>query len=114
MRENTGINKIFLLGQITTEPQLYTHNKIDGYHFKMVTKEVHEKRGEQLEHLEYHEIRLPITLLLANTQLRKDQFVHIEGKIHTEGWTDEHGVRRYKTEIIALQFNLLDREADKV
>lgn len=106
MRDNNGINKIFLLGQIATEPRLH-NGKINEYHFTLVTKELHDKQGAQVEHLEYHQIRLPVIAVPQNLSLRKELTVHIEGKIHTRGWTDEHGVKRYDTEIIAIQFNSL-------
>lgn len=111
MRDNTGINKIFLLGQIATEPHLH-RGKTDEYRFTLITKEVHDKKGEEVEHLEYHNVRLPMTLLLHHIQPQQGQSVHIEGKIHTEAWTDEQGVKRYSTEIIALQFNVLDVGTD--
>ncbi|RFZ94647.1 single-stranded DNA-binding protein [Mucilaginibacter conchicola] len=109
MRDNTGVNKIFLLGRIETEPQLHTiENAVSEYVFTLVTREVHDKRGGQIAHLEYHNVRVPANLLPHNTQLCRDSTVHLEGKIHTKGWIDEQGVKRYSTEIIAIQFNVLD------
>lgn len=107
MRGNTGINKIFLLGQIATEP-IRNSGKVDEYHFTLITREVHDKQGDQVEHLEYHNVKLPVLLLPSDVRLCSGQAVHIEGKIHTESWTDEQGIKRYSTAIIALQFNLLD------
>ncbi|MBL4676785.1 MAG: single-stranded DNA-binding protein [Mucilaginibacter sp.] len=106
MRYNSGINKIFLVGQITTEPSLHK-GKINEYQFTLVTREIHDKQGEKVEHLEYHQIQLPVTTIPQGVDLQKELFVYLEGKIHTRAWTDEQGIKRYDTKIMGIQINSL-------
>ena len=106
MLYHSGINKIILVGQIATEPFLQ-NEKIKAYHFTLLTKEIHDKQGVQVEHLVYHRIILPFYTVPQGLNLQKGLLVYLEGKIHTFAWTDEQNIKRYDTEILGTQINCL-------
>ncbi|MBL4675382.1 MAG: single-stranded DNA-binding protein [Mucilaginibacter sp.] len=106
MRNHSGVNKIILVGQIATEPSLHIE-KIKEYHFSLLTMEIHDNQGVQVEHLEYHRIILPVYNVPQGVNLQKGLLVYLEGKIHTFAWTDEQNIKRYDTKILGTQINCL-------
>lgn len=51
-----------------------------------------------VDHFETHHVKILSTLLTL--ELAKGKMIYVEGKIHTESYTDTQNIRRYKTEII--------------
>ena len=59
MLSNTGINKIILLGQVTEHPKLNaTANNQRFLYFTLVTNEIIKKGQDNIEHKEYHNIKI--------------------------------------------------------
>lgn len=110
MQNNAGVNKVFLLGQIKTEPRRHKSlNHADTLCFTLVTKESFRKSDQLTDHEEHHSLVIqgdhPDVKELA---LRSgDGLLHVTGKIQTKSWVDERNVRRYKTEILVLQMQAL-------
>ncbi|WP_127702824.1 single-stranded DNA-binding protein [Mucilaginibacter limnophilus] len=106
MFSNSGINRVFLAGTIVKDPRFH---KNTCYHdmvcFQLVTHEQYPGNGKMVDHFETHYIKVPSSIL--SFELFKDQTVHVEGKIHTESFTDLQNIRRYKTEIIASRVVML-------
>ena len=109
MTPGSGINKVFLLGNIATDPWCTHHGKtFKEYTFLLVTTELIEKKDGPCKQQEYHHIKLPERMVPLNGALGRGSLVHIEGKIQTINWVDEEKVKRFKTEIIVSRINLLD------
>ncbi len=65
------------------------------------------------EHTEWH--RVVAWRKLAETvgeYLKKGSQVYVEGKLRTRSWEDQNGVKRYQTEIIALNLQMLGRRGE--
>ena len=106
MNSNDGVNKVFLLGDIVNEPEWC---KIDGEKmlcFKLVTPESIKKNGKPHEHLEYHNIKLPVDILENGFHLRKGDHVYLQGKIQTKKLF-ENNVKLYRSEILATSIEQL-------
>ncbi|WP_158828183.1 single-stranded DNA-binding protein [Mucilaginibacter lacusdianchii] len=116
MFNNAGINKVFLVGHVGKAPRL--HAQPDGqsfYCFPLVTTEFIKKEGQNTEHIEWHQIKIPVASSFDNVaQLEKGQLIYLEGKIKTRSFVDEAGVKRYKAEIIAISFKMLNSQAMQV
>ncbi|MVN22372.1 single-stranded DNA-binding protein [Mucilaginibacter arboris] len=109
MFTNSGINKVFLVGNIGKEPKL--HNFTDQPEvlcFPLVTKEIIKKNGEDFELVEWHNIKIPKDVAATNSrQLQKGYLLHVEGKIQTRSFYDEQQIKKYKLEIIVTKFQVL-------
>jgi single-strand DNA-binding protein len=46
---------------------------------------------------------------IAQQYVKKGRKIYVEGRMQTSDWQGEDGVKRYRTEIIAENFILLDR-----
>jgi single-strand DNA-binding protein len=110
MFTNSGINKVFLVGNISKDP--ISHNfqdQRDVLCFPLITKEVIKKNGEDFELTESHNIKVPKEVAASvNLQLQKGQMLYIEGKIQTRSFYDEQQVKKYKLEIIVVKLQVLN------
>jgi single-strand DNA-binding protein len=116
MFNNAGINKVFLVGHVCKTPRL--HKQADGlnyYSFPLATSEFIKKNNQSVEHTEWHQVKIP-TQQLNDTapDLEKGQLVYIEGKIKTHAFTDEQGIKRYKSEVVSSIFRVLNNQVTAV
>lgn len=101
MLNNSGVNKVILVGQVAKQPRRHSFNGVQFLCFPLITQEFIKKNGQRIEHLEFHQIKLPIESLEEDFQFNKGDQVYIQGKIQTQQFVDEQNVKRYKTDIIA-------------
>ena len=105
---NSGINKVFLLGNVAREPRVH---KIDGQPdmlcFTLLTKERLIKNGVLDEHCEYHNIKIQADKVIDVVALKAGMLVYIKGKIKTTPSTDNQNIKRYRTEIIGEQIQVI-------
>jgi len=109
MLNNSGVNKVFLVGTIDKEPRWHKSNSMNNcLCFTLMTRELIRKNNLDNEHIEWHSIKIPATFPnLEQLDLKRGQLVHITGKIQTKTMIDELEIKRYKTEILALQLQVL-------
>ncbi|MEX8547296.1 MAG: single-stranded DNA-binding protein [Mucilaginibacter sp.] len=110
MFTNSGINKVFLVGHIGKEPRL--HNFTDQKEvlcFPLVTNETIKKNGDNVELIEWHNIKIPKEVAASgNELLQKGHLLYIEGKIQTRSFYDEQQIKKYKLEIIVVKYQVLN------
>lgn len=108
-----GINKVILLGNLGKDPEMrHTPNGVPVCSFPVATSETYTDRqsGEKRTQTEWHNVVLWRRLAeIAEQYLRKGSQVYIEGKIRTRSWDDENGNKRYTTEVVGDQMQLLGR-----
>lgn len=103
---NGGINKVFLVGQISRTPRWHKSDQNGTVLcFVLTTLETHQQKGNKIEQTEEHIIKIPEHRL--EEELKLGQLLHIEGKLQTTCFVDEQSVRRYKTEVIVNKANVL-------
>jgi len=109
MLNNSGINKVFLVGTIDREPRWHKSNSMNDFLcFTLITKELIRKNFADTEHIEVHHIKVPANHPdVERLDLRRGQLLHVTGKIQTKTMIDEMEIKRYKTEIMALQLQVL-------
>ena len=49
---------------------------------------------------------------ICSQYLHKGSKVYLEGKLQTRKWTDQGGIERYTTEIVAREMKMLDGKKD--
>lgn len=104
-----NLNKVFLLGRLTADPQLRT--TASGQQvatFSIATNRVWNDRvtGKK-EDVQFHNIVVWARQAeIAARFLQKGGLVLIEGRIQTRGWIDAQGGKRKTTEIVAENIQL--------
>lgn len=100
---------MFLVGTIDKEPRWHKSSNVNDFLcFTLTTTEMIRKNHIDTDHVEWHHIKVPADHPdIERFDLRKGQLLHITGKIQTKTLIDDQDVKRYKTEIIALQIQIL-------
>jgi single-strand DNA-binding protein len=109
-----NLNKVFLIGRLTQDPD--SRSTASGQNvttIKMATNRVwNDPSGQRKDATEFHTViawgRLGD---VAARYLKKGGLVLIEGRLQTRNWTDQSGVKKYITEIIAEGLQLGPRPA---
>lgn len=105
------VNKVILIGRLGKDPEVrYTPDGTMVTNFNMATDEQRkDKNGEKIQKTEWHKIVTWGKLAeICGNYLVKGKLVFVEGRIQTRSWEDKEGVKRYTTEIIASNMQMLD------
>lgn len=110
-----GVNKVILVGRLGRDPEVkYTPSGVAVANFSMATSEEWKDKdtGEKKERTEWHRIVAWRRLgEICGEYLRKGSQIYIEGKLQTRDWEDRDGNKRYTTEIVAQNMQMLDSPA---
>jgi single-strand DNA-binding protein len=110
-----SVNKVILVGNLGKDPELrYTASGTAVANFSLATTERFKDRdGNSQEKTEWHNIVAWRQLAeICGKYLTKGRQVYIEGKIQTRSYEDRDGNKRYVTEIVADQMQMLGRAGD--
>lgn len=105
-----GVNKAILIGNLGRDPEVrYTPSGLGVANFTIATSENFTgKDGNRETRTEWHRIVAFGKLAeICGEYLSKGKQVYIEGRIQTREWTDKEGTKRYTTEIVANQMQML-------
>lgn len=106
-----GINKVILVGHLGRDPEMrYMPDGQAVANFSIATSETwrDKQTNEKRERTEWHRIVAYRRLgEICGEYLSKGRQVYIEGRIQTREWEDRDGVKRWTTEIIASQMQML-------
>ena len=106
-----SINKVILVGNLGRDPEVrYTpdNNAITNISIATTDRYKDKNTGEQKEITDWHRVVFFNRLAeIAGEYLKKGSQVYIEGRLRTRKWTDQSGVDKYTTEIIADQMQML-------
>ena len=113
-----SLNKVMLIGNVGRDPEV---RYLDGNSgnakvatFTLATTERYRDRnGETRENTEWHNIvAWRGNADVAERFIKKGTQLYIEGRIRTRSWDDQSGNKRYTTEIIADNLQLLGKKSD--
>ncbi len=105
-----GVNKVILIGNLGANPEVkYLSSGTTVANFRMATTENRVNRtGEKTATTEWHRIVAFGRLAeICGEYLNKGKQVYIEGRLRTRSWEDKEGNRKWITEIIATQMQML-------
>lgn len=112
----SGINKVILVGRLGKDPEVrYTPDGTAIANFSIATSEEWKDKGtgKKQERTEWHRIVAFRRLgEICGEYLSKGKQVYIEGRIQTREWEDKDGNKKYTTEIVANQMQMLDGKGD--
>ncbi len=105
-----SVNKVILVGRLGKDPELrYTPSGVPVATFSLATSEHYKDRdGNKQEKTEWHNIVVWRGLAeVCSKYLSKGKQVYLEGKIATRSYDDSDGNKRYITEIVVDQMQML-------
>ncbi len=113
-----GVNKVILIGRLGRDPEVrYTPDGTAIANFSIATSEEWKDKasGEKKEKTEWHRIVAWRRLgEICGEYLSKGRQVYIEGSLQTREWEDQEGNKRWTTEIVARNMQMLGSREDNV
>ncbi|MDX2444384.1 MAG: single-stranded DNA-binding protein [Bacteroidales bacterium] len=109
------INKVILVGNVGRDPEVrYLDNGVVVTKFPLATSETYtNKGGDRVTNTEWHNIVLWRKLAeVAEKWVKKGTPLYIEGKIRNRSYDDKDGNKRYITEIVGDNMQMLGRKSD--
>ena len=115
-----GVNKVIIVGNLGNDPELRSFQ--DGSQVAVISVATSESwtdktTGQKQERTEWHRIVLRDRGnyklgQIAGQYLKKGSKVYVEGSLRTREYTDQSGVKKYVTEVIANNMQMLDSRQD--
>src|SRR6056297_2302990 len=105
-----SVNKVILVGNVGKDPETrYLEGGTVVSRFPMATSEVYKNRaGEKITNTEWHNIVVWRGLAeIVEKYVKKGSQLYLEGKIRTRSYDDKDGVKKYITEIVADNMQML-------
>jgi len=104
-----NFNKAVILGNVTRDPEsraMPSGQQVVS--FSIATNRFYtDQAGQKKQEAEFHNVVVFGKLAdIASKYLNKGALVMIEGRIKTRNWTNQSGVKQYRTEIIAETMQL--------
>jgi len=107
----SGINKVILVGNLGKDPEMrYTAGGDAVANLSIATSESwnDNQTGEKKEKTEWHRVVFFRRIAeVCGEYLKKGSSVYIEGSLRTRDWEDDQGNKRYTTEIIGREMQML-------
>jgi single-strand DNA-binding protein len=110
-----SVNKVILIGNVGKDPETrYLEGGTAVCSFPLATSETYRNRdGEKITTTEWHNVVLWRGLAeVAEKYVKKGSQLYIEGRIRTRSWDDRDGNKRYTTEIVGDNMQMLGKRAD--
>ena len=109
-----GVNKVILVGNVGNDPEVrYMPNGNAVANISLATSDSWKDKtsGEQQEKTEWHRVVFFNRLAeIVEQYVKKGSKLYVEGRLQTRSWEQE-GVKRYSTEIVASEMQMLDGRA---
>lgn len=106
-----GVNKVILVGNLGQDPEVrFLPSGEVVANFTVATSESWlDAQGQPQEHTEWHRLVAFKRLAeIVRDYLHKGSKVYLEGKLQTREWVDQQGQKRYTTEIVCHELQMLD------
>lgn len=112
-----SVNKVMLLGRVGKDPELrYLPSGVAIANFSLATSQKRKDKnsGELIEETQWHRIQCFDRLAeIVGEYIFKGSPIFIEGRIKYGEYTDKDGVKRYTTDIIAIEMQMLGAKQDR-
>lgn len=106
-----GVNKALIIGNLGDDPTVrYMPNGKAVANISVATSEEwKDQQGVQQSRVEWHRcVAYERLAEVIGEYLRKGSKIYLEGKLHTREWQDQQGQKRYTTEIVIQEMQMLD------
>ena len=112
----SGVNKVILVGNLGANPEMrFTQAGQAVANLRLATTERWTDRGGQKqEATEWHRVVVwGKQAEIVGQYLTKGRQVYVEGRIRTRQWQDQTGQKRYTTEIVAQNVQMLGGRGER-
>ena len=106
----SGVNKVILLGRLGGDPEVTTlkSGQVVAKFSLATSKSYKDKQGKKVDTTQWHNIVMWQPLAqVAEKYLSKGSLVYLEGEITSRSYDDQHGTKRWFTEIVAHELTML-------
>ena len=110
------VNKVIIVGRLGADPEMrYSPNGLAIAQFRVATNErVPMGEGNWEDRTDWHRVVAFAKLAeICGNYLNKGKLVFIEGRLQTRQWEDAQGAKRYMTEIVARDVQMLGGPGDQ-
>lgn len=111
------VNKVLIIGNLGNAPKISaTQNGTLVANISVATSETFkDQSGQKQKRTEWHKVNLlGIMAEICEQYLLKGSLVCIVGRIQTHQWVDKNGNKRYTTEILARELQMLGSQENTV
>lgn len=109
------VNKVILIGRLGKDPEMkYTPSGTAVVNFSLATNHsTKDQDGNFVDKTEWHRIvAYGKTAEIAGEYLVKGKLVFIEGRIQNRSWEDQNGQKRFISEIVCSNMQLLGSKGE--
>ncbi len=110
-----GVNKVILIGNLGGDPEVrYTPGGAAVANATLATNESwNDREGQRQERTEWHRLVFWSKLAeIVGQYLKKGSKIYIEGRLQTRSWDDQSGQKKYTTEVVVTDMQMLDGRGD--
>ncbi len=110
------VNRTILIGRLTRDPEVHETAKGGKLtNMRVVTTEFRkDDSGARREEVQFHSVVAFGRLAeICGDYLTKGRLVYVEGKLRTREWEGSDGARRYTTEVVADELQMLSPKPAK-
>lgn len=105
------VNKVILIGRLTADPEVRATPKgTQVANLRVATNSYsgRDEEGNAKEQTEFHSLVLfGRQAEVAGEYLRKGRLIFADGRLQTRSWEDKEGVKRYSTEVLVDNLQML-------
>lgn len=103
-----SVNKVILIGNLGSDPEVSFHGERAMCKFSLATNERWTKNGEKKEKTTWHRVvAWGKVAELCGEYLSKGRQVYIEGKIDNRSWDKDDGTKGYASEVLVRDVTFL-------
>jgi single-strand DNA-binding protein len=106
-----SLNKVMLIGNLGKDPEVRaipSGAKVANFSIATTESYMDKNTNQKVEKTEWHNIVMWRGLAeIAEKYLRKGSQIYVEGRLQTRSWDDQNGQKRYTTEVIVDQMQML-------
>jgi single-strand DNA-binding protein len=109
------LNKCMFIGNLGADPELrFTASGTAMTSFRLAVSRVSTVDGQRREETEWVScVTWQKTAEFVNQYAHKGSKVYVEGRLQTRSWDGPDGAKRWRTEVIVSNVELLDRAAKR-
>jgi single-strand DNA-binding protein len=112
----SGVNRVILIGNLGANPEMrFTQGGQAVANLRLATTEKWtDKSGQKQEATEWHRVVVwGKQAEIVGQYLTKGRQVFIEGSIRTRQWQDQQGQKRFTTEVVARNVQMLGSRTER-
>ncbi|MEJ2633675.1 MAG: single-stranded DNA-binding protein [Calditrichia bacterium] len=110
------VNKVILIGRLGADPEVrYVPSGEAVANFNLATNQSFKDReGNWKETTDWHRVQIWRNRAeFAKQYLHKGMRVYVEGRIQYREWQDQNGVKKYSTEIVATDLQIMESQGSR-